>query len=244
MFDFKYPSQYFVEVLFVIGIVSLIVMIISGVILKVRNKPDEDISKGGVGKILKFSLIVFLISVLYVVTFKINSKIFVLFGIVVLRIIQKVKPKWGAFKQIFITLLIFALFMVPVVGVLHCDNIVRDEQRRKEEEAANKVAQELAYTEADNGLSFDKVVKASGYSYVQWSGRYNNNGDFKIVACCKKNKYAPYDETLEFHFVYSPLTDDLELDYIDDNGDDTTYSKEKSEQIFDELIEKALNNEK
>ena len=36
----------------------------------------------------------------------------------------------------------------------------------------------------------------------------------------------------------------LALDYIDDNGDDTTYSKEKSEQIFDELIEKALNNEK
>ena len=244
MFDFKYPSQYFVEVLFVIGIVSLIVMIISYIMLKVRNKPDEDISKGGVGKILKFSLIVFLISVLYVVTFKINSKIFVLFGIVVLRIIQKVKPKWGAFKQIFITLLIFALFMVPVMGVLHCDNIVRDEQRRQEEEVANKIAKELAYTEADNGLSFDKVVKASGYSYVEWSGSYNNNGDFKIVAYCKKNKDAPYDETLEFHFVYSPLKEDMEVDYIDDNGDDTTYSKEKSEQIFDELIEKALNNEK
>lgn len=248
MFDFKYPSGYFLAVSFVIGIISLIVMITSFIISKVKKNQNEDTNKGKMGKILAASSIVFVVSVLYVCIFisisgkdSINTKIPIVFSLIVLAIIPKVKPNLGPFKQIFITLLIFALFLVPIIGALYCDNIVKEEEYRQETEAVNKMVQEIAYTEIDNGLSLDKIVKASGYNYVQWSGWYNND-NFYINASCKKNKDAPYDETLKFHFICSALTEDMELDYIRDI-DGTVYSKEKSEEMFSEFVEKALKNE-
>ena len=72
MFDFKYPSDYVVAVLLALCIVSLIVMIISGVIIKGKQKRGENISKG-LGKFLGVSLIILFISIVYIFIFYIKS---------------------------------------------------------------------------------------------------------------------------------------------------------------------------
>ena len=250
MFDFKYPSQYFVEVLFVIGIVSLIVMIISGVIIKGKQKRDENISKG-LAKFLTASLIILFISIVYMFIFytiadKEYSRgilIVILCSAAVFSIICKVKPKLAASKKILIFILTFVLFLAPL-GILHWDGIVKEKLDKQEIEVADKIAQEVSNTEINNGLSLDKVVKASGYSYVEWSAFSSGYDDrFYITAYCKKNEDASYDEAMTFRFVYNPPTGDIELSEIRDI-DGTTYRKEKAEQVFDELIEKALNNTK
>ena len=103
MFDFKYPSDYVMAVLLALCIVSLIVMIISGVIIKGKQKRDENISKG-LAKFLTASLIILFISIVYMFIFytiadKEYSRgilIVILCSAAVFSIICKVKPKLAA----------------------------------------------------------------------------------------------------------------------------------------------------
>lgn len=251
MFGFKYPSEYVVAVLFALAILSLIIIIISGTIIKVSQKKDKIISKG-VSKLLLGSFVFFALFMGYVIIFMTIGDedynkavmIAILCAVLVLYIMNKIKPKWGLFKKVLTFILAFALFLFPVVGILHWDGIVKHELYIQEKETAEKIAQEVRSKEIDNGLPLEKVVKASGYSYVAWSAYYSDYSEkFHITASCKKTEDAPYDETLRFYFIYNPITDDIDVDRIYD-VDGTTYSREKSEQIFNELAEKELNDEK
>lgn len=252
MFDFKCQSDYVVAAVYVICIVALIVMIISGIMSRSRLAQGQDISKTLAGKILIISSTVTIISIVYICTLMVidgnlnlNRKlIFIGFFIIALGIIIKAKPKWGFLKQIIVSILVCAFFILPVVGFLHWDETLREELRVQEKEAVNKVIEEMPSRKIDNGLTLDKVLRASGYNYVDWSGYYSDYDDsFYVSAYCKKSENSSYNESLKFSFIYDPATDDLELDYIVNVGSNVC-NDEESQQIFNELIEKAQNNQK
>ena len=134
MFKEWLPSEYAVAVLFVTMITSLVSIIISGIVCKVRTNKGEDISKTKMGKLLCISLVLFVISMAFIIVFYAlsegNSRIarpvirvssLVLIGIIFGKSKHKV-------RNILIAILVIGIIMGLPAVFLSWDEGIRSER--------------------------------------------------------------------------------------------------------------------
>lgn len=237
---FDYPSEYFVLVCLIVAIISLIGFIVCGIMVKSKQKKQLEISKN-----LRTVFIIFMVTTIlgiyYIVIFSFG-RVATLFVLGILAIVHKIKPEWGAFKQIGISLLIIFISFIPVFSVLYADNIVKDRLYEERQQQEQQMAETVSQIEITDGVTIQDAVKAYGYTYVQWSSYYDEyNNIWTIRASCYKDEYN-YKDKIVFCFEYDVATNKVEISQVED-VDGTYYSKEKSQIIFNELIDSAsINN--